>query len=202
MSKLFDNYGIKVSKGEFVFREGESADYIYMIHKGKIKISKSSGNHEEEIEVLGEPEFFGEMAIVNSKPRSANAIAIEDCELIRMDKSSFDRNIKDNHHFAITVIRMLSDRLRKTDEFLTQLTRVDRSQKLYTAILMEMTKNGKLDASGNWRLIAYKDFMEKFQQKFAWSKSQVDSAFESLKSDELVEIKKDNNGSEYIAHNL
>ncbi len=202
MSKLFESYGVSFRKGEVVFREGDKADYIYLIHRGKIRISISSGSSEEEIQLLGEPEFFGEMAIVNQAPRSANATAAEDCELIRMDKESFDRNVKDNHHFAVNVIRMLSERLRKADQVITSLNRQDRKQKLYAAILKNMHKNGKEDKSGQWLLIPYHEFYQQFLSQFAWSSSLFESAIQALLEDKSIYLKKNSDGLEYISISL
>ncbi|MCP4136346.1 MAG: cyclic nucleotide-binding domain-containing protein [bacterium] len=121
MSKLFDHYGSTYKKGDYIFREGDSANYLYMIHEGRVQITKKAGGMEKEINILEEGEFFGEMAIINFKPRSANARAVIDCKLIRMDRESFYNSVKDNNQFAVTVIQYLSDRLRETDEELTAL---------------------------------------------------------------------------------
>jgi CRP-like cAMP-binding protein len=104
MSKLFRYFGIHVPKGEYLFREGDEADTLYLIHKGSVKISKSVGNLEKRIQVLREGEFVGEMAVINSLPRSADAVALEDCDLIKMDRVSFDSTIEKNRQFALSFI--------------------------------------------------------------------------------------------------
>ena len=130
MSKLFDYYGIKIDKGEYIFREGDDASFLYMIHKGQVEISKSKGDRKEVLQVLKEGEFLGEMAIIDSLPRSADAMALEDCELIRMDDESFDSSIKDNHTFALSVIHCLSDRLRQTSNAVTVVSENSKIQLL------------------------------------------------------------------------
>lgn len=120
MSKLFELFGVTIKKGEYLFKEGDKADYMYMIQKGTVEVNKASGETIRKFKELGENEFVGEMAIINSAPRSANAVALEDCELIRMDKESFENTIRNNHQFAITIIRFLSERLRETDQSLAE----------------------------------------------------------------------------------
>src|SRR4030042_430857 len=82
MSKLVKYFGVSFKKGDYIFREGDLADVMYMIHKGKVQISKGTGTFNEKIRILGEGEFIGEMAVINSKPRSASAVAVENCVLI------------------------------------------------------------------------------------------------------------------------
>ena len=155
MSKLFEYYGVRKKKGEFLFKEGEEAEHLYMIRSGRVQISKRIGKTDEEIQILGEGEFVGEMAVINSAPRSATAIALEDCELISMNKESFDNSVRDNHKFAISVIELLSDRLRETDELITDLISREREQELYAEVIIELLKNGKREKSGQWILIPF-----------------------------------------------
>ncbi|HPV43838.1 MAG TPA: cyclic nucleotide-binding domain-containing protein, partial [Spirochaetota bacterium] len=131
MSKLVKYFGVNFKKGDYIFREGEAADVMYMIHKGKVQISKGMGTFDEKIRILGEGEFIGEMAVINSMPRSANALAVEDCVLIKMDRESFDKTVQKNHEFSVSVIQLLSDRLRETDEMLMVYAKNDRVQRLY-----------------------------------------------------------------------
>ena len=120
MSKLFELYGASIKKGDYLFCEGDEADYAYMIHKGSVEVNKKTGDKIKRINTVGEGEFVGEMAIISGGTRSANAMAIEECELIKMDKESFENSIKENHSFAIQVIKMLSKRLEETDKALAE----------------------------------------------------------------------------------
>ena len=120
MSKLLQQYGKTFRKGEYLFREGDRADYAYMIHKGSIDINKMVGDKLKRISTLGEGEFVGEMALISGGTRSANAVAAEDCECIRMDRVSFENLLKENHLFAIQVVKMLSRRLYDTDRALAE----------------------------------------------------------------------------------
>lgn len=190
MSKLFEYYGITKKKGEFLFQEGDKADHLYVIHRGKVQISKRIGETNEEIQILGEGEFVGEMSLINSAPRSATAIALEDCELISMDKESFENCVRDNHKFSLSVIELLSDRLRETDELVTELISRERELSLFNEIVTELIKRGKRDKSGQWTLIPFEPFWERIEKKFSWDKAFSRSMLDNLVQDKKVELKR------------
>lgn len=124
MNKLMKQYGKTFKKGEYLFREGDKADYAYMIYKGSVDINKSTGDKLQRISNLGESEFVGEMALISGGVRSASAVAAQDCECIRMDRESFENLLKENHLFAIQVVKMLSKRLHETDKALAEALQV------------------------------------------------------------------------------
>lgn len=201
MSKLLDYYGVKIKKGEYIFREGEEADYLYMIHSGSVEISKGK-SIQEKVHVLKEGEFVGEMAFIDSLPRSANAVAIEDCELIKMDKESFDKTIKENHQFAVSVIRTLSERLRDTNELTQKLSVMERTRKLLMEILSEFLKKGKKDRDGKWILIKLYPFLDEFKEEHSWDDETFSSVWNELVAQGAVSIKKDQNGVEWLSYQV
>ncbi|HRS79591.1 MAG TPA: Crp/Fnr family transcriptional regulator [Spirochaetota bacterium] len=202
MSKLVKYFGVNFKKGDYIFREGEAADVMYMIHKGKVQISKGIGTFDEKIRILGEGEFIGEMAVINSMPRSANALAVEDCVLIKMDRESFDKTIQKNHEFSVSVIQLLSDRLRETDEMLMVYAKNDRVQRLYALVLAEMITGGKRDGSGQWCLLNKEAFVRRAVERLKWERNSVLSVLAELVAMERLRVKKDQGGSEWIAFKI
>ncbi len=202
MSKLVKYYGVNFKKGDFIFREGDKADVMYMIHKGKVQISKGIGTFDEKIRTLGEGEFIGEMAVINSMPRSANAMAVEDCVLIKMDRESFDKTVQKNHEFSVSVIQLLSDRLRETDEMLMVYAKNDRVQRLYSLVLSEMISGGKRDGSGQWCLLNRETFVRRAAERLKWERNSILSVLAELIAMEKIRIKKDQSGSEWIAFGM
>ncbi len=200
MSKLFEYYGDKVKKGEFIFKEGDNAELVYMIHKGKVQITKDVKNIKEKVQILKEGEFFGEMAVIDSLPRSANAMALEDCELIKMDRESFEKTIKENHQFAVSVIRGLSERLRDTNEIKAVLAVRDRTRKFIIELLTEYLRNGKKDGRGEWYLIKKDLFLNQLKQKNSWEESILQDVLNDVFSQNIISIKKDQGGTEWIAY--
>jgi len=202
MSKLVKYFGVNFKKGDYIFREGEAADVMYMIHKGKVQISKGMGTFDEKIRILGEGEFIGEMAVINSMPRSANALAVEDCVLIKMDRESFGKTIQKNHEFSVSVIQLLSDRLRETDEMLMVYAKNDRVQRLYSLVLAEMITAGKRDGSGRWCLLNKDAFVRRAVERLKWERNSILSVLAELVAMERLRVKKDQAGSEWIAYRL
>ncbi|HOT45446.1 MAG TPA: cyclic nucleotide-binding domain-containing protein [Spirochaetota bacterium] len=202
MSKLVKYFGVNIKKGDYIFREGDPADFMYMIHKGRVQISKGIGTFDEKIRILGEGEFIGEMAVINSMPRSANALAVEDCVLIKMDRESFDKTVQKNHEFSVSVIQLLSDRLRETDEMLMVYAKNDRVQRLYSMVLAEMITEGKRDGSGQWCLLNRDAFVRRAMERLKWERNSILSVLAELVAMERLRVKKDRGGSEWIAFKI
>lgn len=76
-------------QGQIIFLEQERGKEFYFIEKGKVKISHIDKEREFILSILGEKEFFGEMAMLNRRVRSACAIAYEDTRLMRITKDNF-----------------------------------------------------------------------------------------------------------------
>ncbi len=198
MSRLYRNYGIFVPQGEYVFSEGDEADVLYLIHKGKVKITKHSGGTEKLVQILEEGEFVGEMAIINSLPRSADAVAIVDCQLIKMDRESFYRTIEKNRQFAKSVIEFLSTRLRDTTDQLAFFSERDETNNLYIDILAEMISKGKTDGSGAWVLLKLDDFLGSGRAG-GIDRSAVMTTINSLIVNGKIKLKTDKNNRTWLA---
>src|SRR3954453_5631184 len=76
--------------GAVLFRAGDAGDSMYLIEDGKIQISMRSSDGEDLIlAVLGPGDFFGEMALIDNKPRSANAMVCEPSRLAVLSRQVF-----------------------------------------------------------------------------------------------------------------
>lgn len=199
MSKLVKYFGVNFKQGDYIFREGDAADVMYMIHKGRVQISKGLGSYDEKIRILGEGEFIGEMAVINDKPRSASAVAVNDCVLIKMDRDSFNETIKNNHEFSVSVIQLLSERLRETDELLMKYANQERIGRLFAEILLQMLASGKRDAAGRWSLLNMGSFQRDAARNLNWSRDYFRTVLAELIEGKRIMIKKDRSGEEWIA---
>src|SRR4029077_3396227 len=74
----------KLNKGEFLFREGDSSDAIYVIKSGRLAITKAKGSGEIILAEKKNGEMLGEMAFFDRNPRSAGAKALQDTEVITL----------------------------------------------------------------------------------------------------------------------
>ena len=111
---------------EFVFREGDEGDRLYLIVKGAVRISRNvPGTGEEAITVLKKGACFGEMAMLDPSTRSTDAIVDSRCDLLTIARADFEQLLESDHDLAYKVlraiIRLLSERLRRTNDNLKSI---------------------------------------------------------------------------------
>lgn len=112
--------------GAFVFREGSPGDKLYLILEGNVRISRDvSGMGEEALAVLQAGDYFGEMALIDDFPRSADARAHEPCRLLVIAKKDMEDLLFVDRDLAYDLlwnfVRTLSARLRGTNDKMTFL---------------------------------------------------------------------------------
>jgi CRP/FNR family transcriptional regulator, cyclic AMP receptor protein len=105
---------VRVRAGGVIFREGEQADELFVIKSGYVRIQ--IGNRM--IADLAADSIFGEMALIDSEPRSATAVAITDVELVPISEKQFLFLVSQTPYFALKVMRTLAQRLRATNKSL------------------------------------------------------------------------------------
>ena len=98
-----------VSAGESLFQEGDPGDVMYVVISGEVEITHG----ETAIETLTSGDIFGEMALIDDRPRSATATVLSDSELVPIDQQWFSFLIRKNPGFAIHVMSSMAERLRR-----------------------------------------------------------------------------------------
>ena len=102
---------------EYIFKEGDPGNAMYVIAEGRIRISKTvPGVGEEALAILEKGQYFGEMALIDGAPRSATARAKTDCEVAPINEKTFLFLVHETPFFAIAVMRTLAGRLRHMNE--------------------------------------------------------------------------------------
>jgi len=99
------------SKDEAVFFEGEPGEELFIIQKGSVKIIKITENNEILLAVLKAGDIFGEMALLESKPRAAGAVAFEDCQLMAVNRANFQQMIQTQPQLIARLTTLLSERI-------------------------------------------------------------------------------------------
>jgi len=101
-----------VASGDDVFRHGDPADALYVIHLGTVRILRESTTIDEiEVAMLGTGAHFGELAWLTRDKRSATATAQERTELLRMDYDAMARLVEQNPRLGMKIFRALARRI-------------------------------------------------------------------------------------------
>jgi CRP/FNR family transcriptional regulator, cyclic AMP receptor protein len=100
------------AKGNTIFREGDQADEFFVVVRGEAEIR--SGNRW--FETVGQNGIFGEMAMIDDSPRSATVVALTDVTVAPIQEQQFLFMVKNTPFFALKVMRVLADRLRRQNK--------------------------------------------------------------------------------------
>jgi len=99
------------AKDQIIFFEGEPGEELFIIQKGAVKIIKITDYNEILLAVLKTGDIFGEMALLESKPRAAGAVAYEDCQLMAVNRDNFHHMIKTQPQLTARLTTLLSERI-------------------------------------------------------------------------------------------
>ena len=111
------------ANSEYIFREGESAAYAYVIKSGTVEITKHSADGEQVLAELVAPTIFGEMALIDGNPRSAGARAKENTVVTEVTAESFKTYLSKNPEAAIRIMKTISENLRKSNQVVAKYER-------------------------------------------------------------------------------
>jgi CRP-like cAMP-binding protein len=102
------------SPHDTIFLKGDPRTVMYVVQEGEVEIRLG----DKVLEVVGPDSMFGEMAMVDGQPRTATAIARTDCKLVPIDQKRFQFLVQQTPYFALEVMRVLVERLRRTDQLI------------------------------------------------------------------------------------
>jgi len=101
-----------LASGDRVFGEGEPGDALYLIVEGKVKVHKG----DKELVRLGIRDVFGEMAVLDSEPRSASVTAVEDAVLLKIGRDDFRDILTERPESRLGVMKVLTRRPRESSK--------------------------------------------------------------------------------------
>jgi len=99
------------NKDDIIFCEGEPGEELFIIQKGSVKIVKITDNNEILLAVLKTSDIFGEMALLESKPRAATIVAYENCQLMAVNRENFQQMIKLQPQLIARLTTLLAERI-------------------------------------------------------------------------------------------
>lgn len=146
----FDNYVRFFGPGDLIFKENEQGSEMYVIIQGSVEIRKSTGSSSSKtLTTLQKGDIFGEMAIIEKKPRSASAIALEPAKLLVLNEKLYDSMVVSNPDFARKMNRVLSERIRKSNAIIQQLMTTNRLKQLWTGLMEFARERGVSSIKGS-----------------------------------------------------
>lgn len=117
--------------GQRIFKEGDLNNAMYIIVKGSVEIFFTVNNTQTRLALMNPGDFFGEMALFNSKPRSATAKTVYQTELAVIEsKQQLELFLIKNPKFAAKMVSIMADRLAKTNDLLIETMEKSVAQKI------------------------------------------------------------------------
>lgn len=138
-------------KNTMIFSENEPGAELYIIQKGVVKITKIVEENEVLLAMLKTGDIFGEMALLENKPRSASAIANEDCTLMAVNKANFERMVQSQPQLITRLTTLLSERIWLMYKQLANTLIQDPLGRLYDYLMLKLEQNRvPIAPSGNY----------------------------------------------------
>jgi CRP/FNR family transcriptional regulator, cyclic AMP receptor protein len=113
---LLDRFARDYEAGAVLFREGDAGDVMYVVQSGEVEIRRVVGDVERVLAVLPAGEFFGEMALINDRPRSATAVVKRTARLLVIEPRTFEAMLRGRTEIAIRLIKTLAGRLERANQ--------------------------------------------------------------------------------------
>jgi CRP-like cAMP-binding protein len=111
--------GTLYGDGEVIVRQGEVGDCMYVVQSGKVEVVHASPRGEQRLAVLETGDFFGEMAVFQREVRSASVRALGEARVLKVDKKTLLRRIKEDPLLAVNLLQTLSQRIRELNALVT-----------------------------------------------------------------------------------
>ena len=144
-----------VSAGTQLFHAGDSGDAMYLIESGRVRISITDEDSKEvTLAELAQGDFFGEMALIDGRQRSADAKVYEDARLAVLSRAEFIAFVRSNPDVALEMLAALTDRLRRTDELLRgRVSRNANEEARARSTMADRAADMIAEFGGSWKLI-------------------------------------------------
>jgi len=138
-----------------LFNKGETGDAMYLIERGRVRISiRDEENKEITLTELAQGDFFGEMSLIDGRQRSADATVIDDSRLAILPRQAFLGFVRLNPDVALGMLAALTDRLRRTDELLrSRVSRNVNEESERRATMADRAADLIAEFGGSWKFI-------------------------------------------------
>jgi CRP/FNR family transcriptional regulator, cyclic AMP receptor protein len=181
----FENHLRLFEAGAVVFREDDPGSEMYLIIQGAVEIRKATGSSSNKtLTVLGKGDLFGEMAIIEKKPRSATAVATEPSKLLVLNEKLYESLAGSNPDFARKMNRLLSERLRKANAIIQGLMTTNRQNQLWAGLVQYAREHGVSTFKGS--RVGVAEFVGWAQEHLGMSEKDVQGILSHLLRREII----------------
>lgn len=151
----------QVSRGKLLFHKGDSGDALYLIESGRVRISiRDEDGKEVTLAELAQGDFFGEMALIDGRQRSADATVFEEANLAVLSRKAFLSFVRSSPDVALVMLSALTDRLRRTDELLRgRVSRNANDEERARSTVADRAADRIAEFGGSWTFIAASSVM-------------------------------------------
>jgi CRP/FNR family cyclic AMP-dependent transcriptional regulator len=147
----------KVKAGTTLFAKGDPGSSLFAVCSGAVKITVPSAEGKDTVfNLIGEGGIFGEIALLDGRPRTADAVTMTDCELLVIERRNFVPLVHDHPEIALKLIEVLCERLRHTSEQVEDVTFLDLPARL-AKVLLRLSDNAKPAQGGRKILITQRE---------------------------------------------
>jgi CRP/FNR family transcriptional regulator, cyclic AMP receptor protein len=144
-----------VPAGTQLFIKGQTGDAMYLVESGRVRISiTDEDGHELTLAENAQGDFFGEMALIDGRQRSADAHVIADARLAILARPDFLSFVRSSPDMALEMLAALTDRLRRTDELLRgRVSRNVNDEERARATMADRAADMIAEFGGSWKFI-------------------------------------------------
>ncbi|MEO8456881.1 MAG: Crp/Fnr family transcriptional regulator [Chloroflexota bacterium] len=130
-------------RGDIIFQKDDPGQSLFIIESGTVRIYvPGTQGADLTLAVMGEGDFFGDMSLLDGRPRSASAAAATEAVLLSLERNDFTTLIRSRPEAALAILAVIAVRLRESDQMATDLAFLDVSGRLARRLLDLAASNG------------------------------------------------------------
>lgn len=172
--------------GETIFHEGEPGNCMYVLLEGAVDLKVKLEHGEAVIKTVDTPnDFFGEMALLDDSPRSATAVAERRSKVIVVDGPTFEAMILSNGRFALKIIKVLSARIRRSNDQLSDLIETLPRERVARGMVDFALHRGERIHDGSYK-VHVEDMKAWINSHLGMSREEIDSAIQRFLKGERI----------------
>lgn len=177
----------RYGKGRIIFMEGEPGEAIYLLKKGKIKLSRQTEDGREHIlHLVNAGQVFAEVVLFDEGGYPATAETLEDCQLVVIRNQDLNETIKTDPQIALAMLKIMARRLRAAQEKVASLALYDATRRVITILLRLAEEHGVTDPEGIRISILLTN--QELANLAATSRETVSRILSDLRRQEILEI--------------